>query len=101
LVVRGSDDHLYHKVFLGSPDASGGSWVAGWDSPGGTTQHAPAIDYLKVGADIYLCVLVAGTDNKLYGTRLKVSGGIASWDSWKPLGGATTTDPAMVREFTI
>lgn len=90
LVVRGTDNRIYHKSFSGSAIPSGGGWATSWDSAGGLTTQAPAAAYDYVG---YLHVVVAGTDNALYENKWGTFSG--PWAGWVSLGGATSSAPSL------
>jgi len=91
VVVRGSDNGIYHKCWTG---ASWSSWIclATW----GATYDQPAV---AIGStflgDDYLHVVVRGSDNGIYHRKFKLPSG--PWDSsWTNVGGATLSTPALL-----
>jgi hypothetical protein len=94
LVVRGTNNAIYHKSFTGSADATGGSWSATWDSPGGVATLSPAITYDLIGG---LAVVVVGTNSKVYYTNRNSYSG--TWSPWLNLGGGTHDNPTIAADF--
>jgi outer membrane protein assembly factor BamB len=75
--VRGTDNALYHKVWVGA-------WY-GWESQGGVLTSDPGVASWGPNR---IDVFARGTDNALYH---KVWAG--AWYGWESLGGVLTTGP--------
>jgi hypothetical protein len=84
LIVRGTDNGIYHKAY------ASGTWSSSWDTPGGGTNDQPAC--VEYGGFLY--VVVRGTDNGLYFNSYNQES--SSWGSWVGLGGATNSPPTLV-----
>lgn len=84
VVVRGSDNAIYHKSF------SNGVWASSWDGPGGGTSDQPACAVLNG----VLYVVVRGNDDSLYVSSRTVPSG--SWSPWVGLAGWTGSAPTLV-----
>jgi mannan endo-1,4-beta-mannosidase len=82
LVVRGTDNGIYHARFDGS------QWSK-WSSPGGATLDAPALVSRGGGT---LDVVVRGTDSMPYHGFFDGS----QWRGWTALGGKLLDSPALV-----
>jgi hypothetical protein len=73
IVVRGSDNGIYHKFY----DWSVG-W-SGWTSLGGSTSDKPAIAYADYSYKDTLHVVVRGMNNALYHKKFDIA--TSTWDS--------------------
>jgi len=87
LVVRGTDNGIYHKAF------TAGAWAATWDTPAvpqiDATIATPAI--ASTGSS--LAVVVRGTESQVYYATLTFAG---VWSGFTPLGGSTPIAPTLV-----
>lgn len=81
LVVRGTDNSIYHKTFTGA-------WSSSWDTPLGTTIAQPAFSFS--GVSRIFTVVVAGSNHAIYFNRYDTG-----WHEWISLGGATNSGPAV------
>jgi hypothetical protein len=86
LVVRGTDNGLYHNTFNGT------GWT-GYTFLGGSTASRPA---LAAGPNGTLELVVRGTDNRIYHNRFNGAG----WTGFVNLGGATPDAPALASRST-
>lgn len=84
LVVRGSDDRVYHRSYVN------GVWSSNWDSPGGHTIDSPGCAIL--GNSLY--IVVRGTNNVTYFDSMNL--GSNSWSGWQSLLGWTAAAPVLV-----
>ena len=85
LVVRGTDNGIYHKTF------SGGTFSAAWDrNPTGVTIDQPVC--AVIGATLY--VVVRGATNEIWSTTFDLSA--HTWAaSWTDLLGFSPSAPAL------
>ncbi|TMI42530.1 hypothetical protein E6H21_00250 [Candidatus Bathyarchaeota archaeon] len=83
LVVRGTDQAIYHKFFVN------GFWSASWDGPGGTVLDAPAA--VSDGGLVH--VVVRGVDDKTYYNSFSFVS--STWSGWVGLDGGTLSTPAI------
>ncbi len=87
MVVRGTDDVLYHNIY------DGDDW-SGWGGIGGKTFSAPALTNVNGDAweeeEVHL--VVRGTDNQLHHAVYD-----GEWNGWSviPGGGITFDAPAL------
>ena len=88
LVVRGTNNLIYHKAF------TGGVWATAWDTSNRSpvpdkTLATPAI----VSDGTQLNLVVIGTDGTLYYATLSFAG---LWSTWTSLVGSTSVTPTLV-----
>jgi len=87
LVVRGTDNGIYHKAL------TAGAWAATWDTPAvpqiDATIATPAI--ASTGSS--LAVVVRGTESQVYYATLTFAG---VWSGFTPLVGSTPIAPTLV-----
>jgi len=85
IVVRGSDNAVYINTLA---DFS----FSGWYSMGGSIANSPALAYIS-GTQTQFLLLVEGNPSKnLYSNTIF---GLAGWDKYSSVGGATNSDPAL------
>ena len=89
LVVRGTDDQIYHKAF------TSGAWAASWDTSNRTpipdkTVTTPAI--LSDGSNLH--VVVVGEDYSLYYVTRSLASG--TWSTYTNLVGSSPTTPSLL-----
>ena len=84
LVVRGTDNAVYHKTITAAVSAS-------WDSPGGAIYGIPALAYVP-GTSGQFSLLVEGGGHNLYRNYVTDS----TWYGYWYILGATPSDPALV-----
>ncbi len=90
LVVRGTDNQVYHKTFSGS------SFSAAWDnSPGGVTIDQPACAVL--GTTLY--VVVRGATGEIWATTFNLS--THTWAAWTDLLGFSPSAPALAATSSL
>jgi hypothetical protein len=92
LLVRGTDNGIYHQHYIVS---SLSSWGSSWDSPSGQTSDQPACVAVNISGAYYLYVVVRGTDNALYFNLYEPSLS-KPWGTWVGLGGATNSPPTLI-----
>jgi len=90
LVVRGTDNGIYHKVW-----SSGSGWT-GWTNLGGATIDRPAL----WASSAYLHLFVRGADNGIYYKTMDLSTCVwtMSWTKWP---GATSSGPTVEAETVV
>lgn len=86
LIVRGTDNGIYHNTFNGT------NWT-GYTSLGGLTPSRPA---LAAGPNGTLELVVRGTDNGIYHNRFNG----AVWSGYTSRGGSTNDAPALAARST-
>lgn len=86
LLVRGSDNQMYHKIFNGT------TWSA-WSVLGGVLTTGPDAS-LRAGTPGHVDAWVGGTDAQLY--HMWSDDGGNTWTPWQALGGILTSDPRAV-----
>ena len=89
LVVRGTDDQIYHKAF------TSGTWAASWDTSNRTpipdkTVTTPAI--VSDGSNLH--VVVVGEDYSLYYVTRSLTSG--TWSTYTNLVGSSPTTPSLL-----
>jgi hypothetical protein len=82
LVVVGLNSGIYHKM-----KTAAGVWATSWDSPGGFTSNAIALETFGTT----LAIMVRGMDGGLWYNSLAGS----SWTGWTGLGGTTLSNPSL------
>lgn len=83
LVVRGSDNIIYHKSFIN------GSWANSWNSPGGLTNDQPSCAVLSGR----LYVVIRGLDNRTYLNSMSLT--LQSWQGWQSLNLTAASGPLL------
>jgi len=88
LVVRGTDNQIYHKAF------TAGAWAAAWDTSNRSpvpdkTVATPAI----VSDGTQLHIVVVGTEENLWYGTLSFAG---AWSTYTSLVGATPVAPTLI-----
>ncbi len=88
LVVRGTDNQIYHKAF------TSGTWAATWD----TSNRQPVADKTIgtpaiVSDGTQLHVVVIGSEGNLYYATLSFAG---VWSTYQSLAGSTFATPVLV-----
>jgi parallel beta-helix repeat protein len=84
LIVRGTDNSIYHSSF------TNGVWSGSWDGPGGSTLDQPSCAVLN--GTLY--VAVRGTDNAIWVSSISLT--TSRWAAWTSLGGGTLSTPVLV-----
>ncbi|HVH15540.1 MAG TPA: cellulase family glycosylhydrolase [Candidatus Angelobacter sp.] len=84
LLVRGTDEGIYHKSWVND------TWLTRWDGPGGSTLDRPSCAVLN--GDLF--VAVRGTDNATWVDSMNLT--TDQWLSWTALGGGTVSAPVLV-----
>jgi len=84
LVVRGEDNRIYYRSYIG------GSWGSWFVVPTGATVDSPAAAFLNGS----LYIVVRGMDgSSLWATTMALNGTVIS--TWQQLPGATNARPAL------
>ena len=88
LVVRGTNDLIYHKAF------TGGAWAAAWDTSNrlpipDKTVATPAI--VDDGSSMH--IVVVGEESSLYYASLTFTG---TWSAYTNLQGSTPITPSLI-----
>jgi hypothetical protein len=85
LAVRGTDNALYHKTYMGV-------WSASWDWAGGSISNSPALAYVPGSSAEFLLLVEGNPSETLYSNTVTGS----TWTGYVSVGGATLTTPALV-----
>jgi len=93
LVVRGTDNQIYHKAF------TGGTWATAWD----TSNRSPVADKTLATPAIVsdgnqLHVVVIGATGTLYYATLSFTG---AWSTYQSLVGSTPVTPTLIIDSAL
>jgi sialidase-1 len=89
LVVRGTNNGLYHKIWR-----AGAGWSSAWEVIPGATSDRPVMAVL--GSTLNL--EVRGMDNGIYINTMDLSSG--TWLGWTQITGMTVSVPILMTSYS-
>jgi len=87
VVVRGTDNGIYHKKFNLTTE----TWDLSWTNLGGATLSTPALATCPIGSFDWMYLFVRGTDNGIYYKYWREG----LWTTWYSIPSATNDIPAL------